>query len=189
MMFNSLLDDYAEQVNELSQPEANQPSRTFARNVATSAAWAMLLPKLVYPLMAQQQSRTGRNMSPPKSQTIPRCPCPQQEAKVLVVSFTSKYPRVYYMLTALNPGLLAITPINIQYCECTHPAIALIQQGAFTSTPVKPPKWAFNLQYLAFIREQFLAGTPNFSAWCNGAVAFLMKDGCQNVPSAVSKRK
>ena len=91
--------------------------------------------------------------------------------------------------TARRPSLLAITPINIQHCKCTHPAIALIQQGAFTSTPVNPPKWAFDLQYLAFIREQFLAGIPNFSAWCNGAVAFLTKDGCQQVPSAVSDGK
>jgi hypothetical protein len=61
-----------------------------------------------------------------------------------------------------------------------------VQRGAFTSTPVNPPKWAFDLQYLAFIQEQFLAGIPNFSAWCNGVVAFLTKDGCQQVPSAVS---
>jgi len=68
-----------------------------------------------------------------------------------------------------------------------HPAIALIRQGAFTSTPVNPPKWAFNLQYLAFIQEQFLSGIPNYSAWCNGTVAFLTKEGCQQVPSAVSQ--
>ena len=55
--------------------------------------------------------------------------------------------------------------------------------------PVNPPKWAFDLQYLAFIREQFLAGIPNFSAWCNGAVVFLTKDGCQGIPSTVSDGK
>jgi hypothetical protein len=77
----------------------------------------------------------------------------------------------------------------IQYCGCTHPVIALVWQGVFTSTPVNPPKWAFDLQYLAFILEQFLAGIPNFSAWCNGTIAFLTKDGCQHVPSAVSDGK
>lgn len=65
----------------------------------------------------------------------------------------------------------------------------LIRQGAFTSTPVNPPKWAFDLQYLAFVREQFLAGIPNYSAWCNGAVAFLTKEGLSQVPSAVSNGK
>lgn len=82
--------------------------------------------------------------------------------------------------------LSAITPVKIQFCGCTHPAIALIRQGAFTSTPVKAPKWAFNLQYLSFVREQFLAGVPNYSAWCSATVAFLQKQGCPEVPSEVS---
>ena len=99
-------------------------------------------------------------------------------------------PSVVRCSNNINTALvLAITPIMIQYCECTHPAIALIRQGAFTSTPVNPPKWAFDLQYLAFVSEQFLAGIPNYSAWCNSAVAFLTKDGCQQVPTAVSKAK
>lgn len=187
--FDSLLEDYSDRLAELSQPEANQPSRTFNENVATSAAWGALLPKLVYPLMAQQQSRKGRNARSSEFSTTHQCSCSQQDAKVLVVSFTSKYRRFYPVSTTPRPSLLAITPVNIQHCKCIHPAIALIQQGAFTSTPVNPPKWAFDLQYLAFIREQFLAGTPNFSAWCNGAVAFLTKDGCQGVPSAVSNGK
>jgi hypothetical protein len=139
--------------------------------------------------MAQQQSRKGRNTSPSKSPTAPRCSCFQKDADVLVVSFTSKYCSLCHVSTTPRPSLLAITPIKIQYCQCTHPAIVLIQQGAFTSTPVKPPKWAFDLQYLAFIREQFLSGIPNFSAWCNGTVAFLTKEGCQDVPTAVSDGK
>jgi len=184
--FESLLEDYSNQLVELSQPEANKPTRTFTENVATSAAWGQLLPKLVYPLMAQQQSRKERNPCPSDSPTTPQCACSQREANVLVVSFTSKYCPLDIMSTTPRPSVLAITPVTIQYCECTHPAIALVRQGAFTSTPVNPPKWAFDLQYLAFIREQFLAGIPNFSAWCNGVVAFLTKDGCQQVPSAVS---
>lgn len=184
--FDSLLEDYGDRLAELSQPEANQTSRTFNENIATSAAWAALLPKLVYPLMAQQQSRKGRNAGTSGFSTTRQCSCSQQDAKVLVVSFTSQCCRFYPVSTTPRPSLLAITPINIQHCKCTHPAVALIQQGAFTSTPVNPPKWAFDLQYLAFIREQFLAGIPNFSAWCNGTVAFLTKDGCQRVPSAVS---
>lgn len=59
--------------------------------------------------------------------------------------------------------------------------------GIFTSTPVNPPKWAFDIQYLSFVQQQFLAGVPNFSAWCNATVAFLKKEGCEDVPSAVSK--
>lgn len=189
MPFDSLLEDYSDRLAELSQPEANQPSRTFNENVATSAAWGALLPKLVYPLMVQQQSRKGGGARSSEFSTTRQCSCPQQDAKVLVVSFTSKHRHFYPVSTTRRPSLLAITPVNIQHCKCTHPAIALIRQGAFTSTPVNPPKWAFDLQYLAFIREQFLAGTPNFSAWCNGAIAFLTKDGCQRVPSAVSNRK
>ena len=187
--FDPLLQDYSDQLAELSQPEANQPSRAFTENVATSAAWGALLPKLVYPLMVQQQSRNRRNASPSKSPTMPQCSCSQKDAQVLVVSFTCRYSPFYHVSTTPRPFLLAITPINIQHCKCTHPAIALIQQGAFTSTPVNPPKWAFDLQYLAFIREQFLAGIPNFSAWCNGTVAFLTKHGCQHIPSAVSDGK
>jgi len=187
--FDSLLEDYSNRLAELSQPEANQPSRTFNENVATSAAWGALLPKLVYPLMLQQQSRKGRDTCSSEISTTHQCSCPQQEAKVLVVSFTSKRCHFYPVSMTPRPSLLAITSVNIGHCKCTHPAIALIRQGAFTSTPVNPPKWAFDLQYLAFIREQFLAGIPNFSAWCNGAVAFLTREGCQGVPSAVSNRK
>ena len=183
---DSLLDGYADQLSELSQPEANRPSRVFAQNVATSGAWEVLLPKLVYPLMEQEQCRRGRNAGPSEAPPTARCSCLQRDAKVLVVSFTSKYHWFYMVFMISAPPLLAITPVQIQYCECTHPAIALIRRGAFTSTPVNLPKWAFNLQYLAFIREQFLAGIPNFSAWCNGAVSFLIKDGCQQVPSAMS---
>lgn len=61
-----------------------------------------------------------------------------------------------------------------------------MRYGAFTSTPVNPPKWAFDLRYLACVREQFLAGIPNHSAWCAATVTFLKKDGCEGVPSAVS---
>ena len=187
--FDSLLEDYSDRLAELSPPEANQPSRTFNENVATSAAWGALLPRLVYPLMVQRLSRKSGGVRSSEFSPTCRCSCPQHDAKVLVVSFTCKYGHFYPVSTIPRPSLLAITPINIPRCKCTHPAIALIQQGAFTSTPVNPPKWAFDLQYLAFIREQFLAGTPNFSAWCNGTVAFLTKEGCQGVPSAVSNGK
>ena len=185
--FASLLEGYANHLSELSQPEANRPSSTTAQNIATSGAWQVLLPKLVYPLMEQQQARMGRDVSRSEPPTTARCSCSQRDAQVLVVSFTCMYhPLQPITMVSMSP-LPAITPLTIQYCRCTHPAIALIRQGAFTTTPVNPPKWAFNLQYLAFIREQFLAGVPNYSAWCNGAVAFLTKDGCQQVPSAVSK--
>jgi hypothetical protein len=75
--FDSLLEDYSNRLVELSQPEADKPSRTFTENVATSAAWGLLLPKLVYPLMVQEQSRKGRNASPSHSQTTRQCSCSQ----------------------------------------------------------------------------------------------------------------
>jgi hypothetical protein len=186
--FASSLDGYADCLSELLQPEATGPSRTFTQNVATSGAWEALLPKLVYPLMEQERARRGRDVGPLEPLITPQCSCLQREAVVLVVSFTCMYHRLCFIIMVSTSPVLAITPLTIQYCQCTHPAIVLIHQGAFTSTPVKPPKWAFNLQYLAFIREQFLAGVPNYSAWCNGAVAFLTKDGCPQVPSAVSNR-
>jgi hypothetical protein len=187
--FDSFLDGYVNHLAESLQPEANRPSSAFAQNVATSGAWEVLLPKLVYPLMEQEQVRRGRNTGPSGPPTTTQCSCLQRNAKVLVVSFTSMYHQSNVVLMISMQSLLAITPLTIQYCKCTHPAIALIQQGAFTSTPVNPPKWAFDLQYLAFIREQFLAGIPNYSAWCNGTIAFLTKDGCKQVPSAVSNGK
>jgi hypothetical protein len=185
--FASLLEGYADHLSELSQPEANRPSRTTAQNIATLGAWQVLLPKLVYPLMEQQQARRGQDVGHSKPPTTSQCSCLQREAQVLVVSFTCIYHQLQSITMVSMLPLLAITPLTIQYCQCTHPAIALIRQGAFTSTPVNPPKWAFDLQYLAFVREQFLAGIPNYLAWCNSAVAFLTKDGCQQVPSAVSK--
>ena len=185
--FDSSPNDYAHYLGELSQPESNRLSRAVAQNVAAAGAWELLLPRLVYPLMEQEQGR--RNLGPAERPTKMPCLCLQKEAKVLVISFTSMYHQLYKVLIIATWPLLAITPVLIQYCKCTHPAIALIRQGAFTSTPVNPPRWAFNLQYLAFVREQFLAGILNYSAWCNAAVTFLRKEGCQQVPSAVSNRK
>ena len=95
--FDSLLEGYSDQLAELSQPEVHPPSRTFTENGATSAASGALLPKLVYPLMAQQHWRKGGEASSSELSTTPRCSFPQQEAKVLVVSFTSTYGSFYHV--------------------------------------------------------------------------------------------
>lgn len=89
--FDSLLDGYVDHLAQSLQPEANRPSSAFAQNVATSGAWEVLLPKLVYPLMEQEQVRRGRNTGPSGPPTTTQCSCLQQNAKVLVVSFTSMY--------------------------------------------------------------------------------------------------
>lgn len=86
------------------------------------------------------------------------------------------------MLIHSSPG---ITEIEIEHCECKHPAVALLERGAFTSTPVKPPKWAFDLCYLSYVREQFLANVPNFTGWCAATVAFFAKEGASHLPTAV----
>ena len=77
MPFDSFLDSYANHLAELSLPEANRVSRAFAENVATAGAWEVLLPKLVYPLMEQEQARRQRNVGPSEPPTIMRCSCSQ----------------------------------------------------------------------------------------------------------------
>lgn len=81
----SALQDYMEELSKFSQLQVQGPSKAFITNVATSGAWALLLPKLVYPLMKQLWiRRTGNNPAPES------CPCVKQEAKVNIVSFTSE---------------------------------------------------------------------------------------------------
>jgi hypothetical protein len=89
--FGSLLDGYADHLSELSQPEAKTQSRTFSQNVATSGAWEVLLPKLVYPLMERERARRGRDVGNSEPPTTAQCSCLKREAKVLVVSFTCMY--------------------------------------------------------------------------------------------------
>jgi len=90
--FDSSPHGYDNYLAELTPPEATRQSRTFAQNVATSGAWDLLLPRLVYPLMEQERGR--RNLSPSEPPTTTQCLCLQRDAKVLVVSFTSMLPSV-----------------------------------------------------------------------------------------------
>jgi len=81
---------------------------------------------------------------------------------------------------------LGIEETCIKHCNCVPPGVALLQKGAFSSTPTRPPKWAFDIVLLDYILQHFAYGTPNVSAWCHASVAFLLGRGVQNVPSAAS---
>lgn len=87
--FDVLLEGYANHLADLCQPEVNTPSKAVAQNIATSGAWEALLPKLVYPLMEQEHARRRPNAGPSELPRAQQCSCLQQNATVLVVSFTS----------------------------------------------------------------------------------------------------
>jgi hypothetical protein len=99
---SSSLDGYADHLAELTLPEANGPSKTFSQNVATSGAWEALLPRLVYPLMEQEQARRGRNLGANEPPEVSQCGCTQREAKVLVVSFTCMCSSLYFYKYSLK---------------------------------------------------------------------------------------
>lgn len=80
----------------------------------------------------------------------------------------------------------AITPILIEHCNCISPAIALLHQGSWPTTPIKASTWAFDIKLLEFARLLSLYGSPNISALSNAIGAFLMWSGVPNVPVSVS---
>jgi hypothetical protein len=108
----SSLDGYANRLAELTESEMNGPSRTFAQNVATSGAWEALLPRLVYPLMEQEQARRGRNVSPSEPPTASQCSCKQREATVLVVSFTCMCHPLCFYKDSLKGAYVSNNPAN-----------------------------------------------------------------------------
>ena len=76
--------------------------------------------------------------------------------------------------------------MSISYCNtCTPPALAILRIGAFSSTPIRPPKWAFDINLLEHLSLQFVYGVPNMTAWCNATVAFLQGLRVDVVPSPV----
>lgn len=85
----------------------------------------------------------------------------------------------------LPPPFAAITTLQIPHCPCSQWASSLVRYGAFTSTPTRPPKWAFDLQLLEFINQHFLYSTPDITAWCKATVAFLLSRHVEFPPSAV----
>src|SRR5260370_15973527 len=69
------------------------------------------------------------------------------------------------------------------------PLQCLIQMGVFSSTPIKPPKWGFDINLLEHMSLQFTFGVPNMTAWCHATVAFLQSQGVEEVPSPVGAHK
>lgn len=150
-----------------------------ARRQATAAAWAQLLPKLVYPLMEWLCHEGGK-----QSKTHSSCSCPKWEKEVRVVSFTSAF---YHSISRLCLIELAsaISKVKISYCQHQPPAVSLVKLGAFSSTPIRPPAWAFDIMLLEYMSKQFAYGTPDISAWCNATTSFLSSRRVEKVPTPV----
>jgi len=148
---------------------------------ATAAAWAELLPKLVYPLMKWMAGEREA----PRSRL--NCNCTRQERKVNVISFACKiFSSPSSTLQPLfDKWVLAISQVSVSHCKHLPPSVALLRIGAFSSTPVRPPKWAFSIKLLDFMSKQFTFGTPDVTAWCNATSSFLSSEGIEKVPSPV----
>jgi hypothetical protein len=149
------------------------------RRRATAAAWAELLPRLVYPLM-QWKHNKGRETSSWKQ----TCPCAQKEKVVNVISFTCMFTIEPWILRP-DPWNLAISELRIAFCQHSPPAVSLVRMGAFSSTPIKPPMWAFDIVLLEYMSQHFAYGTPDVTAWCNATSSFLSGEGVEKVPSPV----
>lgn len=87
--------------------------------------------------------------------------------------------------SSVDKGVLAISDEAIEYCEHLPPAVVLLRIGAFASTPVRSPKWGFDIKFLEFMSKQFSFGTPDVTAWCNATSSFLSSQGIEKVPSPV----
>jgi hypothetical protein len=112
------------------------------------------------------------------------CSCTQRERDVKVISFTSAFPFLAF-IPLLMIWVLAILQVRIAFCEHHPPAASLVKIGAFSSTPIKPPMWAFDITLLEYMSKQFAYGTPDISAWCNATSSFLSSQGVEKVPSPV----
>jgi hypothetical protein len=152
------------------------------RRKATAAAWVELLPKLVYPLMRWMWDK-GRD----QGTFVENCPCTQQQRDVKVISFTCVLRVSWLSVQLLMKRGLAISKVTITFCKHHPPAASLIRIGAFSSTPVRPPMWAFDIILLEYMSKQFAYGTPDISAWCNATSSFLSGQGVEKVPSAVRR--
>jgi hypothetical protein len=149
------------------------------RRKATATAWAELLPKLVYPLMEWLCHEGGEQSKSPWS-----CSCPKWEKEVKVVSFTSAFHHSISHLYLMELAS-AISKVKITYCQHQPPAVSLVKLGAFSSTPIRPPAWAFDIMLLEYMSKQFAYGTPDISAWCNATTSFLSSRGVEKVPTPV----
>jgi hypothetical protein len=75
--------------------------------------------------------------------------------------------------------------VRISFCEHSPPAVSLVRLGAFSSTPIRPPAWAFDIVLLEYMSKQFAYGTPDVTAWCNATCSFLSSQGVEKVPTPV----
>lgn len=96
-----------------------------------------------------------------------------------------RFSPLTWMLCLLRDDYLAISNVRISFCEHSPPAVSLVQLGAFSSTPIRPPAWAFDIVLLEYMSKQFAYGTPDVTAWCNATCSFLSSQGVEKVPTPV----
>ena len=60
----------------------------------------------------------------------------------------------------------------LSLCNCTSPALQLLELGFFPCAPVNP-SLAVDLNMLEFVNELFVNAAPNTTAWCETLEAFL----------------
>jgi len=70
---------------------------------------------------------------------------------------------------------------SMDYCNCPHSTITLIEQGFFPSTPRKP-RTAFSIRLLQILHEQSVRGAISKSAWADGLRAVYEYDLKTSLP-------
>lgn len=60
----------------------------------------------------------------------------------------------------------------LSLCNCTSPALQLLELGFFPCAPINP-SLAVDLNMLEFVNELFVNAAPNTTAWCETLEAFL----------------
>lgn len=170
-------------------PLYSYPQDHTLRRQKNTAAWDTLLPTLVHPLMAALKTMSERPSKPAPWHDVDeplKChlPCIRVTNVVNVLSFGGMHLSLFIVIKHNNFSK-GITQIEINHCNCVSPAVALLQRGCFPSTPIKAPKWAFDIGLLEFSALHFQYGTPNVSAWCNATSAFLSWCRVANVPNSV----
>lgn len=112
------------------------------------------------------------------------CPPSARTLKVVVVSFSGVFARLY----RLQPGLLTKTGVRKgEVCTC-KPTVLLLQNGLFPSAPVRPT-FAFDVHMLEFVRELHLRSPPNKTAWSATLEAFFYKQGFKVSGKDIYRRK
>ena len=146
------------------------------------------MPSLIYPLMAALHSMAPDNAEGVSEVEAFTCKsgCNIRRSRVKSISFGGMYPISHLRQFLISFIHEAITPITIEHCDCISPAIALLHQGSWPTTPIKASTWAFDIKLLEFMRLLSVHGAPNISALSNATVAFLIWSGVPDVPVSVS---